>query len=307
MNNTLIDRPAPISPGKKLHIPLAIRIVRWSLPRLEMVAPHYAHKWFISLFFSPPRYTIPSAEREVLLKAQRSKLYIYDVPVEVYTWGTGPVVLLVHGWAGRASQFRSFVPYLTDRGYQVVAFDAPAHGNSKGKRTNIFQFRDAIMQLKNRTGDFHAVIAHSIGGAAAIFALSEGIKTQNVITIATPSVGDEIIHEFAKRIKGSVKAEEKLKAHILKTFQRPFHELMASHFAHQLDRNINWLIIHDEHDKEASMQSAQRLYEAYPRATVKITSALGHTRILRDEEVIATCLNFIEGKSIYEAKSIPDI
>lgn len=297
MNNPVINRPAPTSPKKKFHIPLAIRMVRWSLPRLEMIAPHYAHKWFIRLFFSPPRYTIPPAERAVLQQAQRTKLYIAAIPTEVYTWGTGPVVLLVHGWAGRASQFRSFIPYLTDRGYQVVAFDAPAHGNSKGRRTNIFQFRDAIMQLEKITGGFHAVIAHSIGGAAAIFALSEGIKTQTVITIATPSVGDEIIHEFARRIKGSVRAEEKLRAHILKTFQRPFHELMASHFAQQLDQNINWLIIHDEHDKEASIQNAHKLAEVYPRATVKITATLGHTRILRDEEVIATCLNFIEYKT----------
>ena len=298
MNTTVVKHPAAASSKKKFHIPLAIRFIRWTLPRLEMIAPRYAHNWFVKLFFSPPRYTIPSVEREVLQHAQHSMLYIADVKTEVYTWGSGPVILLVHGWAGRASQFRSFVPYLTDRGYQVVAFDAPAHGNSKGKRTNIFQFKDAILQLEKRTGGFHAVVAHSIGGAAAIFALSEGIKTQTVITIATPSIGDEIIHEFALRINGSVKAEEKLKAHILKTFQRPFHELMASHFAQKLDQNIDWLIIHDEHDKEASVQNAQRLVEAYPRATVKITAALGHTRILRDEEVIATCLNFIEHKTV---------
>jgi esterase/lipase len=299
MNNTVINRPAATSAKKKFHIPLAIRLIRWTLPRLEMIAPGYAHNWFVNLFFSPPRYTIPQTEREVLQQAQRSKLYIADVPVEVYTWGTGPAVLLVHGWAGRASQFRSFVSCFTDRGYQVVAFDAPAHGNSKGKRTNIFQFRDAILQLEKTMGEFHAIVAHSIGGAAAIFALAEGMKTQTVITIATPSIGDEIIHEFALRINGSVKAEEELKTHIHKTFQRPFHELMASHFARQLDQNIDWLIVHDEHDKEASIQSAQRLYEAYPRATVKITTALGHTRILRDEEVIATCLNFIKRKTLY--------
>jgi pimeloyl-ACP methyl ester carboxylesterase len=298
MNNTVVNRSAATSAKKKFHIPLAIRFIRWTLPRLEMIAPRYAHNWFVDLFFSPPRYTIPQVEREVLQQAQRSKLYIGDVPIEVYTWGTGPAVLLVHGWAGRASQFRNFVLYLTDRGYQVIAFDAPAHGNSKGNRTNIFQFRDAILQLEKRAGEFRAIVAHSIGGAAAIFALAEGIKTQTVITIATPSIGDEIIHEFALRINGSAKAEEKLKAHILKTFQRPFHELMASHFAQQLDQSIDWLIIHDEHDKEASMQNAQRLYEAYPRATVKITSTLGHTRILRDEEVIATCLNFIENRAV---------
>jgi esterase/lipase len=299
MNKTTPSIPATTLSKKKYHIPLAIRFMRWMLPRLEMIAPQYAHNWFVKLFFSPPKYTIPSAEREVLQQAQRSHLYINAVSIEVYTWGNGPAVLLVHGWAGRASQFRSFVPYLIDRGYQVVAFDAPAHGNSQGKRTNIFEFRDVILQLENRVGGFQAIIAHSIGGAAAIFALAEGAKTQMVITIATPSIGDEIIHEFTLRINGSVKAEEKLKAYIRQTFQRPFDELMASHFAKQLDQTVNWLIIHDEHDKEASVQNAQHLYEAYPRATVKITSTLGHTRILRDEDVIITCLKFIESRSLY--------
>lgn len=296
MNKITISQPTAALPKKKFHVPIAIRFTQWMLPRLEMIAPGYAHNWFVKMFFSPPKYTIPLAEREVLQQAKRSQLTIGAIPIEVYTWGSGPAILLVHGWAGRASQFRSFVPYLIDRGYQVVAFDAPAHGHSKGKRTNIFQFRDAILQLENRVGGFQAIVAHSIGGAAAIFALAEGIKTQTVITIATPSIGDEIIHEFALRINGSVKAEEKLKAYIRQTFQRPFDELMASHFAKQLDQTIDWLIIHDEHDKEAHVRNAQQLYEAYPRATVKITSALGHTRILRDEGVITTCLKFIESR-----------
>lgn len=299
MNKTTISKPVAALPKKKFHIPLAIRFTRWMLPRLEMIAPRYAHNWFVKMFFSPPKYSIPAAEQEVLQQAQRSQVYIGAMPIEVYTWGSGPAVLLVHGWAGRASQFRSFVLYLIDRGYQVVAFDAPAHGNSKGRRTNIFQFRDVILQLESRAGGFQAIVAHSIGGAAAIFALSEGIKTQTVITIATPSIGDEIIHEFALRINGSVKAEEKLKAYIRQTFQRPFNELMASHFARQMDQRIDWLIIHDEQDKEASVKNAQQLYEAYPRAIVKITSTLGHTRILRDEDVIISCLKFIENRSLY--------
>src|SRR5882724_4574089 len=52
--------------------------------------------------------------------------------LSVLRWGKGPLVVLVHGWNGRASQLGAFVEPLVRAGLQVVAFDAPGPGASAG-------------------------------------------------------------------------------------------------------------------------------------------------------------------------------
>jgi pimeloyl-ACP methyl ester carboxylesterase len=202
-------------------------------------------------------------------------------------------VLLVHGWAGRAGQFRTFIPFLTNAGYQVIAFDAPAHGLTKGSKTTVIDFKDSILELEKVVGSFHAIIAHSLGGGASLFAMSEGLQVKRLVTIATPTIGDEIVHEFNARLNGSGKSIPALHAHIEATLQRPFHQFMSTHFIPQIEHKFDWLIIHDVNDREASTENAHRLKGAYPQATLWETEGLGHVRILKDENVIDACLKHI--------------
>ncbi|HEY9044242.1 MAG TPA: alpha/beta fold hydrolase [Ohtaekwangia sp.] len=280
--------------SKKPRIPWSMRMIRKMFPVLETVAPRYARSLFVRMFFSPWKFAIPEAEQTIL---QRSDTFILDVEgkaVQVYRWGKGPVIVLVHGWAGRAGQFRSFIEHFAANGYQVIAFDAPAHGRSSGKQTNIVEFKDAILALEKRVETIHAVIAHSIGGAASLFALAEGLNTATLITLATPADADEILREFGARVQASAKAVQHLRDYIYHTFSRPFEELTAIHFAKQIQSPMRWLVVHDMHDKEIAVRNATLITAAYPQATLKITEGLGHVRILRDEATIQMCLEFVE-------------
>ena len=88
--------------------------------------------------------------------------------VALYQWGEQgkPLVLLVHGWSGRSGQFYKFIPELLVNDYHVIAFDAPAHGRSKGRRTNILEFVEVIQYISEKFGPIYSGIGHSIGGAA---------------------------------------------------------------------------------------------------------------------------------------------
>lgn len=291
----LIPTSLPVLIRKQPQMSLYLKIIRWTFPRMEVLFPRYAHRWFINRFFTPIKYPLPVAEKEILSTAERFIIPVGNNKVQAYTWGKGPVILLVHGWAGRASQFKNVITHFVAEGYQVVAFDAPAHGMSQGIKTNIFEFKDAILSVAKHVGKVEGVIAHSIGGAAVMFALTQGLAAKRVITIATPTVGDEILNEFTKRLNGSQKAVQKLKDFIHHSFNCSFDELTAAHFASTLTVPINLLIVHDENDKEASFQNAFHLKEAYPAAQLLTTQGLGHVRILRNEDVIRTCLQFIRG------------
>ena len=67
-----------------------------------------------------------------------------------WSWGDGPAVYLVHGWAGVGGQLAAFVPPLLAGGFRVVTFDAPGHGASAGRRSSIIHFADALRQSRRR-------------------------------------------------------------------------------------------------------------------------------------------------------------
>ena len=298
MEKTAVQQPAAAAANsKKPNIPFLLRLIQWTFPKIELMAPRYAHAWFVKLFFSPPRYPIPEHEKEMIRQAERFSVSAGEVEVECYTWGEGPVVLFVHGWAGRAGQFRNFIAPFTKAGYKVLAFDAPAHGLSKGSSTSIIGFKNAILNIEKKAGKIEAVIGHSLGGGASLFALSEGLNVKTLITLATPTIGDEILQEFTSRLNASQHAIDHLKKHIQKTFNRSFDEFMSTHFIRLLPSKIDLLILHDENDREATLKNAEELLSAYPSATFIKTTGLGHVRILRDEKVIEACLDFVGGRS----------
>jgi pimeloyl-ACP methyl ester carboxylesterase len=123
----------------------------------------------------------------------------------------------VHGWAGRGTQFRRFVKPFNAAGYKVVAFDGPAHGKSEGKSTSLLEFEQALIAIYKSIGEPVAIIAHSFGGAATLFAASHGLSVPKLINIASPTIGDDIINTYLLAINGSQSTAKFFKSYVLKT------------------------------------------------------------------------------------------
>jgi predicted alpha/beta hydrolase family esterase len=65
-----------------------------------------------------------------------------------------------------------------------------------------------------------------------------------------------------------------------------------------LPKHIDLLLVQDENDKEVPMKHADALLKVYPANIIR-TRKLGHTRILKDDEVIRRCVTFIgDGASL---------
>jgi hypothetical protein len=85
---------------KKSKTPLLLRVVQWIYPKLEKKFPSLAHRFFVTIFFTPLNYPVPEKEKQIKKNAVKLTLPVGRNKIRVYQWGTGPVVLLVHGWAG---------------------------------------------------------------------------------------------------------------------------------------------------------------------------------------------------------------
>lgn len=285
---------------KKDQTPLPLKIIRWVFPKVERIAPSFAHQYFLKLFFSPLRYQATDKERKAETFAQKFIVQIPTKRIQGYQWGndnTLPYVLVIHGWAGRATQFRRFIKPLHAAGYRVIGFDGPAHGNSEGKKTTIFEFEETLQKFYEKFGEPAGIIAHSFGGGVALFAAMNGLPIKKQINIGSPTIGDEIINTFLKALNASPASGEFFKRYMVKTYGKTFDEFTALHFVKHLPKPIDLLLVHDADDREVSLQHPEMLVKIYPQAKLIATRGLGHTRILKDDKVIEQCVTFIKGGS----------
>ena len=278
----------------KNRAPLLLRIVQKIYPLLERTLPSLAHRFFVTIFFSPLNYAVPEKEKDTEKKAEKFIIRSNGKKIQCYSWGQGPVVLVVHGWAGRATQFRKIIAALVRENYRVVGFDGPAHGRSQGRSTNIAEFELVLAEIYRHVGVPAGIIAHSFGGGAVLSAAMNGLPVQKLINIASPTIGDEIIGTYLRTINGSESTARFFKSYVLRTTGKPFEEFTGLHFIRNLKHEVDLLLVHDEDDAEVPLRHAVELIQVYPRATLYQTRGLGHTRILRDEDVIRTCIAFLK-------------
>lgn len=280
--------------SKKNKLPLLLRLVQRIFPILERYFPALAHRFFIAIFFSPLNYPVPEKEKATEKEAEKFSLRVDGKKIQCYAWGNGPTVLVVHGWAGRATQFRAIISALVRENYRVVGFDGPAHGNSDGRSTSILEFEAVLKELYATAGPPVAIIAHSFGGSAVLYAAMNGLPVKKLINIAAPTIGDEIIATYLRTINGSPATGEYFKAYIQRTTGKSFDEFAALYSVRHLSMPVDLLVVHDENDPEVSISHALEITRVYPQATLYRTQGLGHTRILRDDGVIRRCLSFIK-------------
>lgn len=280
---------------KKDHTPFLLKLIRWYFPKLEKIAPNAAANHFMTLFFKPFRYQTPAKEKEAEELAHKERHQIDQKEIQFFSWGNenAPYVLLVHGWAGRATQFRKFISAFTTAGYRLIGFDGPAHGQSEGSSTTILEFEAVLKFCNQRWGSPQAIIAHSFGGGASLYAISNGLPVKKQINIASPVIADEIIRTYLRALNGSWSTGLLFKEKLKQRYGRTFEEFTSETTGKLLPQDLQVLLVHDEEDSEVEMVHPKHFVQIVPRTKTYFTKGLGHNRILKDEAVIQKCLEFI--------------
>jgi pimeloyl-ACP methyl ester carboxylesterase len=280
---------------KKDKTPFLLRFVQWGFPKLEKILPALAHRLFITLFFTPLRYKTPPKEIEIRDTAEKVRFKLEDgVEIQGYLWGTGPIVLFVHGWAGRGTQFRNFFPEVVSAGFRVLAVDGPAHGLSSGRRTDLDGFKNMLFEIEKTVGKINSIITHSFGGVATLYSIMNGLRVNTLINIASPTIGDEIIDTYLRAMNGSKKTGEYFKQYVFDLTGKPFYEFSSEYFIQHIPDDVQVLLVHDRGDVEVPITHPKRLVELRPSTQLLITEGLGHYRILKDQEIIRQSVTFLK-------------
>ncbi len=243
--------------------------------------------------FTRPRRTPPAEDERAFLDRARRRTVLYDgLSLAAWQWGSaGPCVLLVHGWESHAGHWRALIERLLGDGFQVVAFDAPAHGQSGGDSTDVVDIGRATLAVAAQLGPVDAVVGHSVGSPAVLYALSQGLRVRGSVHIAGPSSLRRVLDGFARQ--GRMEDAERWR------FQRLVEERIALPLDDMelpaLQRGLlhRGLILHDPHDPEVPYAASEALHRVWPTSTLLPLEGPGHRRIIRDPAALDAIADFL--------------
>ncbi len=278
---------------------VALRATRAGLRVLSPRAPDLAARWAERLFLTARRHERPRWEEEALASSRRGRVAHEGGWLPTWTWSpTGrasldepPAVILVHGWEGRGSQLARFAEPLVARGLRVVAFDAPGHGDATASRASLVEHARALVSVARAAGDVHAVVGHSVGGAAALFATRLGLRAERFVLLAPPTSPVPFTATFSRILGLDPEVERAMIARVEARYRISMRDLDARLDAARLPSPL--LVVHDADDRVVPIDSGRGIARSAPRAELLETTGLGHHAILRAPEVIDRVARFV--------------
>ena len=271
----------------------ALGMMRTYFRIASAVVPGLARRQAERLFTTPPRYagrgTLPADASREFVTSGRDRIAVWQAgPAGV------PAVLLSHGWGGRGVQMGSFVAPLIARGFRVVWFDQPGHGDSGRGRVGLPDFVRAIDALAQSHGPFAAAIGHSLGAAALCLALRAGMPLARVVLVSSPSSMSEHTRHFARLLGIPPRVRDAMRGHIERRYGVRFADIDRVEDLGRLQQAA--LFVHDTGDTQIPFAHALRLARHMPNTRLLRTHGFGHHRILREPVVVDTIAGFVAGR-----------
>jgi pimeloyl-ACP methyl ester carboxylesterase len=276
----------------------ALTGMRLGFRALSSISTDAAARLAVQLWFRPPRPKVHPAAREFMKTGARSSILVKGRPVAVWTWGSGPPVLLVHGWGGYGGQMQPFVEPLVRAGYRAIIFDAPAHGESGpsqlgNRRTTLFDFAYAIDAIGSAEKSLSGIIAHSGGCTAVAWALLTAEWKAGAVAFIAPMASPSAYRALFHRALGlDERVERRFSEMTARQFGFRWEDLEVPPMAARI-RTPPVIVVHDRDDNETAWTEGAAIARAWPNSVLKTTEGLGHRRVLRDPGVVDDVTAFV--------------
>lgn len=255
------------------------------------VAPGLAARCAEELFCRPPRQLQRPREERFIAEGRRFAVPVAGRVLSAWEWGSGPTVIAVHGWGSRAGRFQPLGEALVAAGFRLVAYDAPAHGTSPGRRASLPEFAEALGAVAEAVGPVHGLVGHSLGAAAVAVALRQGLAIRRVVLIAPPADPATFSRRFAAMLAIPQRARDVMQENLEAKFRMRWTDLHIPSIARELATPA--LIVHDRDDADVPWSEGAAIAEAWPEAELLSTSGLGHRAVLRDGGVVRSTVTFL--------------
>ena len=298
------------SERRKRVVPLSYQMLGLGLNlvsylRNEWAADILSNIWF-TVFKSKPKLWVS----EFWQRADSCvEVQLEDKSIPVSFWGQGPLVVMMHGWSGSGVQFRRLIPGLVEAGYQVAAFDAPTHGSNPGKHSHLLEFSDSLVAIQQQIGPVDTVMAHSLGGMAAVVASQRGLSARQMVLFGPHLDLQKMYQSYSDLLDLNPKLSNRIRDKIgqkmadILGVDDVWALLTPAILLAQSD--YQGLLVYDNEDEEIPQDQFEAIEQHWQGCRVLKTEGLGHHHILKDETVIESVLAFMSGPEIGERKFNP--
>jgi pimeloyl-ACP methyl ester carboxylesterase len=280
-----------------------LRSAGMALRIADLAAPEWTARKAADLFLTPRRPRRPAREEGWLRSATRKEMMLAGCRIATSSWGHGEPVLLIHGWEGRGSQLGQFPASSGRNGLRWIGVDLPAHGESSGKRTNVFECAAVVRQLVEELAPV-AIVAHSFGSAVTTIALRGLAPPPRLVYLAPPEDFGYFTEVFGRMLSVPDDLAQRMQQELERRFDADWSALRGAALAPSMSAPL--LVIHDEDDHDVPIHFGHRLVAEWPGAGMLKTRGLGHRRILRDGDVIRAAYRFISRKAGKGVTSMDD-
>lgn len=278
---------------KRLLSKIAVKAIGWYINVLALFSKQAAAaKAF--LIFCHPRAGKITPEQAAYLHTARLETLLgpKGKKIQLYHWsGDGPTVLLLHGWESNSYRWFRLIDDLKQKGYNIIAFDAPAHGATEGKIFNVPKYA-AYLELvtKRYQPAFH--IGHSVGGLTVLFHyfIYKPTHLKKIVILGPPSELSEIMIDYKHILGLSSRVMKALEQLVKREFGFSFTAFSGAAFAKAI--TIPGLIIHDKYDEITPVSASRAIHKNWPKSHYIETEGLGHS--LYQDKVRKHILDFID-------------
>lgn len=280
----------------KIQQKLAIAFFRTKINILRAISNRKAAEETLRIFLTPMMKT-KVKPKEIFIKGEALEFSFDGRLIKGFRCNhpKDHKILLLHGFSSSCHNFDKYVNPLLKKGYEVLAFDAPAHGASEGKTTNAIEYSELIIKINELYGPINGYVAHSFGGIAVSLAMEKmdhNADTKIVLIAPATETSSAVDGAFAmlglnnKRLRTTV--DELV---LEKTGQEtPWFSIRRA--MNNIKASVLWF--HDEDDDVTPLVDALKV-KADNHSNIKfvITKGLGHRKIYRDENVLNNTVKFL--------------
>lgn len=275
---------------------LAVKLIRTKFKVISKLSKKKAAEQAFDLFVTP-QSRVRKSPSIVIQKAEQLILHFNGLKTYGYRWNHDKgerKLLILHGHESSAVNFDHYVLPLAKKGYEVVAFDAPAHGKSDGKKIHAVDYKEYIKEVIAHYGPFTSFISHSFGGLALSLTLEEMPHDESwkVVLIAPATESTTAITNFFQLLKLDSEVRKEFDDLITKANNKPPSWYSVSRAAASIKAQV--LFLQDKQDQLTPIADVEPIMkENYPNFRFVITDGLGHRKIYKDKSTLEVVTDFL--------------
>jgi pimeloyl-ACP methyl ester carboxylesterase len=248
----------------------------------------------------------PSQAQAITLTVPATSAWVDGPYVDIvcHRIGNGPAALLVHGWQSQGADLMALALALAEAGFSVWVPDLPAHGHSKGRCLSIPLAVRALLAVQGLAGEIAIAVGHSVGAAALVHALDQGLHAARVALLA-PATHYGM---YARQIAGTCGLDSYGTRRLLERLSELIGEPIdgIDMFRQAGHREQSALLMHSLDDIVVPASATQQVAALWRRACWRPLDGVGHFQILVAPDVLAQVAGFaVQSGGAIESKACP--